>query len=317
MTLWRKLSTAALIACTAAAWQAGSAQQAVTHDYWPGREAAKPHVSGDEKLTDTYRFWKDEEAVRRSKAAGLPSRDVNFKDFRWLEKSFDAMLVVDMGKELFHKKNARGESCASCHGDNGSKLVGAYAKLPKYNERLKRVVVGPTQIASCAKERLGLDWPENTKNNSVMDMYVASLSDGKTVDIDVTTPGPMREAYEKGRDLFFKRTGHFHFACASCHTPPTTQLYLRGQRPSGYYGDAAHYPIYHFPFALPGDDLEHVFTLQHQIKSCQTLSRMLQGREGSPSMTAIEVFLKASSNGYKMSIPTQQYNMDTGYLVNQ
>lgn len=31
-------------------------------------------------------------------------------------------------------------------------------------------------------------------------------------------------------------------------------------------------------------------------------------------MTAIEVFLKASANGYPMSIPTQQYNLDTDYL---
>jgi sulfur-oxidizing protein SoxA len=298
-------------------WHGGRAQSGDGNDYWPGRENAVPHVSGDERLTGTYKFWKDEEAVRRSRAAGLASRDINFKDFRWLEKSFDGMMTVERGRDLFHQKNSRGESCAGCHGENGAKLVGTYAKLPKYNERLKRVVVGPTQIAVCAKERLGLDWPENTKNNSMMDMYIAWLSDGRTVEIDVTSPGPMREAYEKGRDLFFKRTGHFHFACASCHTPPTTQLFLRGQRPSGYYGDAAHYPLNHFPFSLPGDDLDHVFTLQHQIKSCQTLSRMRQGREGSPSMTAIEVFLKASANGYKMSIPTKQYNMDTGYLAGQ
>lgn len=290
------------------------AQSGPTHDYWPGRERTVPHVTGDVNLTNTYNQWKDEDAVRRSKAAGLASRDINFKDFRWLEKSFDGLLVVDKGREVFHQKNARGESCASCHGQDGAKLVGAYAKMPRFNERLGRVVVAPTQIASCAKERLGQDWPENTKNNSLLDMYVASLSDGKPVDVDVSA-GPMQQAYQKGRDLFFKRTGHFHFACASCHTPPTTQLYLRGQRPSGFYGDAAHYPIYHFPFTLPDDDLEYIFTLQHQIKSCQTLSRMRQGREGSASMTAIEVFLRASANGYTTRIPTQEYNMDTQYLT--
>ncbi len=318
MKHWRKLLGMGLgLGLFAGMAALGTGAGAQTHDYWPGREAARPHVSGDEGLTNTYRFWKDEDAVRRAKAAGMQSRDVNFKDFRWLEKSFDALLLVDKGKEVFHQKNARGESCASCHGTDGAKLVGTYAQLPKYNERLKRVVVGPTQIATCAQERLGQNWPENTKNNSLLDLYVAWLSDGKTVAIDVTSAGPMRDAYEKGRDLFFKRTGHFHFACASCHTPPTTQLFLRGQRPSGYYGDAAHYPLYHFPFRLPGDDLDDIFTMQHQIKSCQTLSRMRQGREGSPSMTAIEVFLKASANGYKMSIPTQQYNMDTNYLSNR
>jgi sulfur-oxidizing protein SoxA len=55
--------------------------------------------------------------------------------------------------------------------------------------------------------------------------------------------------------------------------------------------------------------------MQHQIKSCQTLSRMHQGTEGSISMTDIEVFLKALANGYKMSIPTVEYNMSTDYLM--
>jgi len=316
MRIWRTMIAGLAAVAAASAWHLVNAQQQ-QNDYWPGRESVKPHVSGDEALTNTYRFWKDEESVRKAKAAGMQSRDVNFKDFRWAEKSFDAQLVVEKGKEVFHQKNSRGESCATCHGNEGAKLVGAYAKMPKYNERLKRVVVAPTQIAACAKDRLGQDWVENTKSNSLLDMYVAWLSDGKPVDVDVTQSAPMREAYDKGKDLFFKRNGQFHFACASCHTPPSTQLFLRGQRPSGFYGDASHYPIWHFPFTLPGDDLEFIFTMQHQIKSCQTLSRMLQGREGSPTMTAIEVFLRASANGYRTSIPTKEYNLETDYLADK
>ena len=298
-----------------AAAAAGSPKQDVTHDYWPGREKVRPHVSGDMEFSKTYLNWQDAEAIKRSRAEGKASRDMNYKDFRWLAKSLDAELVVDEGREVFHRKNAKGESCATCHGDDGVKLKGKYARLPFFNKRISRVVTAPTQIGICAEERLGLpNWKENTRPNSVLDMYIASLSDGIKVDIDVTAEGPLRDAYLKGRDLYFKRTGQFHFACASCHTPPTVGSYLRGQRPSTFFGDAAHYPIYHFPFTLPGDDLAHVFTLQHQIRSCQMLSRMQQGKEGSPSMTAIEVFLKASANGYPMSIPTQEYNLDNDYL---
>lgn len=294
---------------------AGSSNAPVVHDYWPGREKVEPHVSGDMEFSKTYPNWKNADAIKRSKADGRMSRDMNYKDFRWLSKSLDAELVIDEGRDVFHRKNDKGQSCASCHGENGEKLKGAYAKLPSFNKRIGRVVVAPTQIGICAEERLGQpNWKENTRANSVLDMYIASLSDGKNVDIDVISIGPLREAYEKGKNLFFKRTGQFHFACASCHTPPTINGYLRGQRPSTFFGDAAHYPIYHFPFTLPGDDLAHVFTLQHQIKSCQMLSRMQQGKEGSPSMTAIEVFLKASANGYPMSVPTQEYNLDNDYL---
>jgi len=303
-----------LAAGTLASSLPASAQ--MQNDYWWTRETVIiPHVSGDKNFSNTYENWNDEDAVRRSKAKGLASRDINFKDFRWLEKSFDAMAAVDEGKETFHRKNAKGESCASCHGTDGEKLRGAYAKLPKYNQSAGRVVSGPTQIRICAEERLGQPWKENTRQNSVLDMYVAWLSDGATVDIDVTSASPLKESYERGKDLYFKRTGQFHFACASCHTGTTTSLYIRGQRPSTPFGDAAHYPIWHFGFALPGDDTASIFTMQHQIKSCQTLSRMHQGTEGSISMTDIEVFLKALANGYKMSIPTVEYNMSTDYLL--
>ncbi len=306
------MKTIWMVAAALAGWMMG-AQAQVQHDYWPMREKAIPHVSGDEHFSGSYKNWKDAEAVKKSMAAGVQSRDMNFKDFRWLEKSFDGETKVDMGREVFHRKSANGKSCASCHGENGEKLKGWYATQPKYSSKAGRVIVGPTQISMCAQEHLGEKWVENTKNNSLLDMYVAYLADGREVNIDVSK-GPMKEAYDKGRDLFFKRTGQFHFACASCHTGQATVSYLRGQRPSTFFGDAAQYPIYHFPFRLPGDDVEDIFTLQHQIRSCQMLSRMYQGVEGSPSMTAIEVFLKASANGYRMSIPTQQYNMSTEYL---
>ncbi|MBS1191559.1 MAG: hypothetical protein H6R10_3351 [Rhodocyclaceae bacterium] len=297
-----------------ASWQA-PAGEAAKHDYWPGREKVIPHVSGDRRFSGTYDNWKDEASIRAAKAKGLMSHEMNFKDFRWLEKSFDAWPVLEEGKEYFNQPNAAGKSCASCHGPDGEKLKGVYANLPRFNARLGKVVVGPTQIRACAKDYLGIDgWKENTRPNSVLDMYVAHLSDGRKVDVDVISPGPLKEAYERGKNLYFKRTGQFHFACASCHTPPTVGNYLRGQRPSTFFGDAAHYPIYHFPYTLPGDDLAHVFTLQHQIRSCQMLSRMSQGTEGSRSMVDIEVFLKASANGYPMSIPTQEYNMSTDYL---
>ncbi len=283
-------------------------------DYMPGKELAIPHVSGDAKFSNTYQYWKDEKALEAAKKAGKTSAEMNYKDFRWAQKSFDAEGPLDIGKQYYSQKNDSGKSCASCHGDDGKKLSGIYANYPAYSKSLKRVVTVGTQIETCASQRLGFDWPVGSRQNALTDFYLASLSDGRVINIDATKPGPVKEAYVRGRDLFFKRAGHFNFACASCHTPPSAGRKLRGQRPTTFFGDAASYPIYHFPYSLPGDDYEYVFTLQHQIKSCQLLSRIYPGKEGSPAMTDIEVFLKASSNGYKMSIPGAEYNMDTKYL---
>lgn len=294
-----------------------TAADAVKHEYWPGREKVIPHVSGDEKFSNTYRHWKDEESIKRAKAAGLMSHEMNFKDFRWLEKNFDSEPILEEGLEWFRKKNAAGKSCASCHGESGEKLKGIHARSPAYSKRIGRVAVVESEIAKCAEDNLGIkEWGLNTRPNTLISFYLGKLSDGDTINIDVSK-GPMKESWERGRDLYFKRTGHFGFACASCHTPPTAGSYLRGQRPTTFFGDASQYPIYHFPYKLEGDDMAYIFTMQHQIRSCQMLSRMFQGTEGSPSMTDIEVFLKASSNGYKMSIPVSEYNMDTDYLQKQ
>lgn len=314
MNIPRKLKLLAFSACLAVVALPASATEYPKFDYMPGKELAIPHVSGDEKFSNTYQYWKDEKALEAAKKSGKMSHEMNYKDFRWAIKSFDAESAIDIGKGYYEEKNAQGKSCVSCHGAEGKKLKGIYANYPAYNKRLKRVVTVPTQIKTCATERLGFDWIEGSRKNTLIDFYLGFLSDGKVVNIDATSKGPIKASYERGRDLFFKRAGHFNFACASCHTPPTTGKYLRGQRPTTFFGDAAQYPIYHFPYTLPGDDYEYVFTLQHQIKSCQILSRIYPGVEGSPSMTDIEVFLKASANGFKMSIPVSEYNMDTSYL---
>jgi sulfur-oxidizing protein SoxA len=311
-----RAAAAAGLACLAV--QALAQGKAVKHDYWPGMENAVPHVSGDRKLTNTYDDWKDAASIQRAKAAGKMSRDVNFKDFRWLEKSLDAELVAQEGRDNFHEKNSDGKSCAGCHGEEGAKLKGVLAGFPKYSKSAGRVVVLETQIALCAQKHMKrTDWHEDTRANNMISMWLAILSDGQEINVNMKDPH-IKASYERGKELFFRRTGHFHFACAACHTPPTTSLYLRGQRTSGYYGDASEYPIYHFPNDTMNEDRGYIFTLQHQIRSCQKLSRMYYGaKEGSPSLTDIETFLRASSNGYKISAPVKEYNIDADYLLEQ
>lgn len=314
MKIIRSVLAGAAAACLGIAAAAGA--QEIRHDHWPGMDKVKPHVSGDKELSNTYDNWKDAEAIRAGQAKGLMSHELNFKDFRWLTKSFDGELALDEGRALFAKPmGAHNRSCADCHGVDGEKLRGVHVQYPKLSKDLNRVVSIPTQIRACAERRMGTaELHEETRANTMLAYWIGYLSDGLPIAVDVTSAGPVKDSYERGKELFFRRTGHFHFACASCHTPPTAGSYLRGQRPTTFFGDAAEYPIYHFPYAVAGHDRGFVFTLQHQIKSCQQLSRMYQSREGTQSMTDIETFLMASSNGYKMSIPVSEYNMMTEYL---
>ncbi|MGC2857688.1 sulfur oxidation c-type cytochrome SoxA [Novispirillum sp. DQ9] len=309
--------TKAAVVFTAVATLAAGAATAeeVRREHYPGMDKAIPHVSGDRNFSNTYDNWKDAAAIERAKAAGVMSHEMNFKDFRWLEKSIDGEFVLDEGRDLFNQANESGQSCASCHGTDGEKLKGVHVTFPKYSEPMGRVVPVVKQIERCGQERMKTEaFNVPTRANTMLAYWIGYLSDGMEIALDVATEGPVKESYERGKELYFRRVGQFHFACASCHTPPTVGNYLRGQRPTTFYGDATQYPIYHFPYALAGEDRGYVFTLQHQIKSCQMLSRMHQGEEGSQSMTDIETFLMAASNGHAMSIPVSEYNMNTDYL---
>lgn len=282
----------------------GDATDASPSKYHPGREKALPGVESDHNFSNTYSHWKDREAIEQSIADGLSDEVMNYKNIRWLKRDdFNGDLLFEEAKVLFAKAGPKGKSCASCHGDQGKKLEGVAAQYPKFDNKLGRMVSLTTRIKICGTEHVGVDLPVTSGDNNLLEAYITSLSHGLPVQVDVSS-GPQKESFERGRNSFFKRTGQFNFACASCHTPPTVLKKLRGMRPSTPYGDAASYPIFEFP-DFP--ERHYLVTLQHQIQACAFLARMKTEEEGSPEYTDIEVFLRALANGYEVNALSSYY----------
>ena len=66
------------------------------------------------------------------------------------------MLTVDAGEILFSTAGKNGKSCASCHGDDGSKLdIKHIASYPVYSTELKKPLTLRGQILLCQDERIG------------------------------------------------------------------------------------------------------------------------------------------------------------------
>lgn len=280
------------------------ANENVVGKYYPGREKALPGVENDRFMTNTYRNWKSREAIEKSMAAGLPDEQMNYKHIRWLQRDeFNGDLLFEEAKVLYSRPGSKGKSCASCHGENGEKLKGVAAHYPKYDNKLGRMVSLITRVKLCGEKYVGTDLSEDTGDNNLLVAYVTSFSHGTPIQVDVSS-GPGKEAFERGRDFFFKRVGQFHFACASCHTPPSALKKLRGMRPSTPYGDAASYPIFEFP-AYP--ERHYLVTMQHQIKACAAAARMKTQKEGSPEYTDMEVFLRSLANGYEINTLSTYY----------
>ncbi|MCZ7654239.1 MAG: hypothetical protein M5R42_08030 [Rhodocyclaceae bacterium] len=78
-------------------------------------------------------------------------------------------------------------------------------------------------------------------------MYFKSLSAGVPIKVDIGD-GKVMEAYRRGEQSFYARTGQLNMACASCHVPGSIMGHkLRGETPTTPFGDTAHFPTYRTP----------------------------------------------------------------------
>ena len=263
--------------------------------YHPGRELSLAGAEND--TSDTYKYWKDEKTIEEGIVKAVQDQYMNYKNIRWLKQDeFNGEMIVEEGAAIFNKKGSNGKSCASCHTGSENKLDGVAATYPKFNKSLNKMVALSGQIEHCAENATKTKIPVESKENTLLISYINHLSHDMPIQVDVTS-AEGKAAYERGRDMFYKRNGQFHFACASCHTPPTVLKQLRGMRPSTVYGDAASYPIWEYPNS---PDRSFMYTVQHQIKACAKNARMMTLSEGSPEYTDMEVYIRALSNGHKI-----------------
>lgn len=270
--------------------------------YYPGKEIFIPGVENDP--LDTYRYWKDRDTIRKSIADGVPDEKMNYKNIRWLEADdFNGEVVIAEAELIFNRVGPKGESCASCHGERGEKLSGVATTYPKYDSDAGRMVAMVNRVEMCAEKNTGENIPVDSAENTLLVNYINHKSHGQKIQVDVDSKHG-KEAFERGRNLFFKRVGQFDFACASCHTAPTALKQLRGMRPSTIYGDAASYPIWEYP-ASP--ERRYLYTIQRQISSCSFNARMELEDEGSPEYIDMEVFIRALSNGHEINSQSTYY----------
>ena len=76
------------------------------------------------------------------------SRDMQDDDF--LNPGMQSM---DAGAELFNQPGSSGESCGSCHGENGARLdPERIAMYPVYDEKLEKPVT--------LQQRILIEWEE-------------------------------------------------------------------------------------------------------------------------------------------------------------
>ncbi|MCK5386006.1 MAG: sulfur oxidation c-type cytochrome SoxA, partial [Gammaproteobacteria bacterium] len=138
------------------------------------------------------------------------------------------MTAVEEGRVEFHKAGVNDKSCASCHGENGSKFnLKKIASYPIYNKEYEKPFTLQEQINFCGEEYLdNVPYVYDCIDLVELEAFVRYKARGEKVNVDIT--GPLKPFYEKGKKLYNTRFGQMNMACVVCHDQFAGQR-LRGQ----------------------------------------------------------------------------------------
>ena len=294
------LAAAALALCALAAGNV-LGEQAYRERYPDAKIDPAKGVEGDVGFSDTIQYWRTEADLERN--AGLADKPAEQWKLNWKHMDLDRIdlhpghMAVDEGAALVKKLAARDPAFLTCLGGGSAELKGKAAAYPKFDAALGRIMTVEGRIEQCAKSVLGEDLPQGKPANTGISVYFKSLSAGVPIKVDIGDAKVM-EAYRRGEQSFYARTGQLNMACASCHVPGSIMGHkLRGETPTTPFGDTAHYPTYRTPVGA----LE---SLQERFARCHNQMRTQPLKPGDPAYTDLEVFMTVLSNGYPVSVPS-------------
>jgi L-cysteine S-thiosulfotransferase len=222
------------------------------------------------------------------------------------------LLDADRGEALWSTprglKNVSLEQCDL--GKGAGKVDGAFAELPRYFADADRVMDVESRILWCMEKLQGfahadlVKQPHPAAGQPVKELgaiatYVASKSDGMKFSAKLDHARE-REAVALGEFLFFRRSGPFDFACATCHEAKGLRIRLQGlpqlANPEEARKVVGEWPAYRVSST-------HVMTMQHRLYDCYWQMRMPALELGSDVSVALIAYLASQAEGGEIAVP--------------
>ena len=205
-----------------------------------------------------------------------------------------AFAAITLGEELWDTaEGSADKSCASCHGDVSEGMKGVRAEMPKWSEAAGKPQTLEQYVNTCRTERMGADaWKWESDEMLGMTALIGLQSRGMPV--DVQTEGPMQEWWEKGKDLYYTRTGQLDLACASCHEANFGKM-LRADHLS--QGHTNGFPVYRLKWGGLG-------SIHRRFKGCIKDTRAEPYDVGSDELLALELYVASRGAGLSVETPS-------------
>jgi sulfur-oxidizing protein SoxA len=218
-------------------------------------------------------------------------------DTRKLETdSFEnpGMLYVSKGEKIWNTvEGTAGKSCASCHNEAAKSMKGVGASYPKWDAAAKRPIDIELQIDKCRVEKMGAKaYKFDDSNQRSMTTYIKHQSFGMPVRVDLSK-GDMKAWWQKGKDVYYMRTGQLNLSCASCHELNNGK-HIRADHLS--QGNANGFPTYRL-------NTTGMVSLQNRFRGCIRDTRAEMPKAFSDELMALELYVTWRGTGLAVETP--------------
>mgnify|MGYP001102323176 CR=1 FL=1 len=203
------------------------------------------------------------------------------------------MIAVDQAMDAWNTVEGSAEkSCASCH-EGPEAMEGVRAVYPKWNEQAGEVRTLAMQINDCRTNQMGAEaYKYDSAPMAAMEALIAVQSRG--IPVNVAIDGPVAETWEKGKELYYTRTGQLELSCANCHEDNYGN-YIRADHLS--QGQINGFPTYRLKNAK-------LNTVHGRFKGCVRDTRAETYAPGSPEFVALELYVASRGNGLSVEGPS-------------
>jgi sulfur-oxidizing protein SoxA len=204
------------------------------------------------------------------------------------------MLYVERGGEIWNTvEGAAGKSCASCHGDAAESMAAVGATYPKWDADAKRPINVELQIDKCRVNNMQAEaYKFDAAEQRALTTFIKHQSLGKPVELDLSQ-GELQSWWEKGKEVYYTRTGQLNLSCASCHEENNGK-YIRADHLS--QGNVNGFPTYRF-------NTGGMVSLHNRYRGCIRDTRAEFPAAFSDELMALEVYTTWRGTGLSVETP--------------
>jgi len=199
-------------------------------------------------------------------------------------------LAIDAGKAAWGKSFANGKTYADCFGS-----AAVRGKYPYWDAERKEIITLELAINECRTANGEEPLKYNKGKMADLSAYMSYESRGQKINTVIPDDEGALQAYENGKEFFYRKRGQLNFSCFDCHGTGAGNL-VRADKLSPALGHVSHFPVYRSKWGGMG-------TLHRRFGGCNKQVRAKAFKPQGVEYRELEYFLTYMSNGLDFNGP--------------